>query len=239
MQGVMAARLLCTAAATLALLVVPTAARAASPPHLVTTQWLIRAPAGVPVAFVAHAVDPDGDAVTLTWAFDDGTTATGERISKAWAAPGAHRVTVTATDATGLFTAQTFTIEVTAAGGGIPDAPAPSGVLQRRPGPPAVASARVTIAARVLELSRRGSIAVPLVCAPVADCTGRISVALSGIRLASAPYAVRAGGRATLRVRLGPAAIRRLRGRGPARVVVSVAAAEQVPKRSLHTLHRS
>jgi PKD domain-containing protein len=233
----MAAHLLrAAAAAALLALGVPATASAASPPQFVTTQWLLRVPAGIPVGFVATAIDPDGDTVELTWAFDDGTVATGERVTKAWTAPGAHTVTVTATDATGLSAAKTFAVEVTAAGPAAP-VPAPAGVLLRRPGPAPALAARLTIAGGALRLGPGGSIAVPVACGPAADCTGRISVAHGGRRLATTPYAVRAGRTATVRLRLPSAVAARLRRRAAATVVVTVAPRGQAPVRSPRALN--
>jgi hypothetical protein len=58
---------------------------------------------GQPVAFSGIATDPDdGDTLSLAWRFDDGTTATGAAVSHAFATPGVHTGTVTATDPTGL-----------------------------------------------------------------------------------------------------------------------------------------
>ena len=97
-------------ALVLALLALPSAAHAAgSPPLLCATQWSPSAMAGFPTGLEATATDPDGDAVTLSWTYDDGATATGERPGKTWDVPGTHTATVTATDATGL--AATHTIE--------------------------------------------------------------------------------------------------------------------------------
>jgi hypothetical protein len=92
-----------TGALAFALLAMPASAQAAgSLPMLAASQWSLSVMAGFPAGFEAHATDPDGDAVTISWTFDDGTTATGEAPAKVWDAPGTHTATVTATDATGL-----------------------------------------------------------------------------------------------------------------------------------------
>jgi hypothetical protein len=222
------------AALALAALAAPAAAHAATPPQFVTTQWLLRVPVGVPAGFFAKAVDPDHDTVTVTWAFDDGAAASGERVAHAWAAPGRHPVTVTATDATGLSTARTFTIDVTA--DPQPSTPAPAGVLLRRPGPAATPAARLTLGPGALRLGPASTITVPVACAPAADCAGRISVAHRGRRLATTPYAVRAGGAATVRLRVPAAVAARLRRRSNATVVVTVAADGQAPVRAARAL---
>lgn len=233
----MSARLLRAAGAALALaaLGAPATADAAAPPRFVTTQWLLRVPAGVPAGFFAKAVDPDHDAVTVTWAFDDGIVATGERVAHAWSAPGPHTVTVTATDATGLTATRTFAMEITA--DTPPSAPAPGGVLMPRPGPPAAAAmAGLTLRPGALRLGPAGAIAVPVSCGPAAACTGRISVAHGGRRLATTPYTVPAGADAIVRLRLPAPTAARLRRRPGASVVVTVAADGRAPVRAARTL---
>jgi CSLREA domain-containing protein len=76
---------------------------------------------GDAVGFSASATDSDpGDASTLSWAFDDGATATGASASHAFATPGSHTATVTATDPAGLQSTATATVSVS-----LPPAPAP------------------------------------------------------------------------------------------------------------------
>jgi PKD repeat protein len=237
----MVARLLRLAAAAAALLALtaPAAARAASPPRFVATQWLLRVPVGTPAGFVAKAVDPDDDAVTIAWAFDDGTVATGERVAKAWATPGAHTAIVTATDATGLRASRTLAIDVTA--DPAPEtAPAPGGVVLARPGPPPTATTtptpRLTVAAGALRLGRNGAIAVSVTRAAGTDCAGRLSLDRAGRRLASASYTVRAGHPATVRLRLSDAVAARLRRRASSAVTVVVAPDGRPAVRTSRTL---
>jgi PKD domain len=65
-------------------------------------------------AFVATGSDPSsGDSVSFRWSFDDGTSATGAIVTHAFAKPGHHTATVTATDLDG-FTA-TAIVSVTVA----------------------------------------------------------------------------------------------------------------------------
>ncbi|MBS1817887.1 MAG: PKD domain-containing protein [Acidobacteria bacterium] len=56
--------------------------------------------AGLPIAFDAStSSDPDGDALTFTWAFSDGGTATGKQVTHVFATAQPHSATVTVTDA--------------------------------------------------------------------------------------------------------------------------------------------
>jgi hypothetical protein len=63
--------------------------------------------------FTATAGDPDpGDAVSLSWTFDDGAHASGASVVHAFGTPGAHTATVTATDPSGLQASATVTVDV-------------------------------------------------------------------------------------------------------------------------------
>jgi hypothetical protein len=205
--------------------------RGDAPPRFVTTQWLVRVAAGAPAGFLAQAIDPDGGSVTLAWAFDDGTTATGERVAKVWTVPGPHSATVTATDAGGRSASRTFTVDVVAAAEG----PQPGGVSLRRPGPSPAAAARVAVAPGALRLAADGSVSVALSCA-AADCAGRVSLAHGGRRLAAARYAIAAGRRAAVRLRLPADMAARLRRRPQRTVVVGLAPDGQAPARVVRAL---
>lgn len=65
-----------------------------------------------PVAFSATASDAEGDAVTLSWSFGDGATATGASPSHTFANPGNFTVVVTARDEGGLTATQSRTVTV-------------------------------------------------------------------------------------------------------------------------------
>jgi PKD repeat protein len=58
---------------------------------------------GETVTFDASgSTDPDQDAITFAWSFDDGGSATGPVAQHSFATPGPHTGTVTVTDSTGL-----------------------------------------------------------------------------------------------------------------------------------------
>jgi PKD repeat protein len=69
---------------------------------------------GSAVSFsAAGSRDPDpGDVLTLAWGFDDGSSATGSTVSHAFSTAGAHTVTLTVTDPTGLSASATATVIV-------------------------------------------------------------------------------------------------------------------------------
>jgi hypothetical protein len=72
----------------------------------------VSAAAGEAVSFSATACDPDGDALGYSWSFDDGSTATGAVVSKAFATGGAHVGTVTVSDPGGRTVSASATVQV-------------------------------------------------------------------------------------------------------------------------------
>jgi hypothetical protein len=58
--------------------------------------------------------DPDGDALTFAWAFDDGASAAGAVVQHTFAKPGPHSGTVTVTDSTGRSATATASVVVPA-----------------------------------------------------------------------------------------------------------------------------
>jgi len=212
----------------------PGAARAGAPPVFATAQWTLRVPVGSPTAFIVQAVDPDGDAVALAWAFDDGTAAAGPAVTKVWTTLGAHTARVTATDATGLWAVRDFKILVLPAAAAAPGAP-PAAVHIPRPGPAPVARASASTTA--LRLGAANSIGVRVDCAPGPACAGTVSIARGGRRLAAAPYDVPAGRSRTVRLRVPAQTARALRRRGRVvAIVVTLAPANGPAARATGTL---
>jgi hypothetical protein len=83
-------------------------------PPSVTAATVPQAAAGANVPFaVTKASDPDsGDTLAFAWSFDDGASASGPTVTHAFAAPGTHTATVTATDPTGLTATSTVSVAV-------------------------------------------------------------------------------------------------------------------------------
>ena len=68
---------------------------------------------GDPVTFTAVGVtDPNGDALTYTWTFSDGTELSGTLVSKRFPESGAQTATITVTNEDGVSTSQTLNIRV-------------------------------------------------------------------------------------------------------------------------------
>jgi PKD domain-containing protein len=130
------------------------------------------------LAFGATASDPDGDRLSVAWAFDDGAVATGERVAHAFARTGAHGVTLRVKDEAGLSATRTFAVAVA----GDRTAPVLSAVrlsklratIQRARG--LRLRFRVSEAARVRIVARGRAIVV-------AASPGRHSVALRRLKL--------------------------------------------------------
>jgi PKD domain-containing protein len=60
----------------------------------------------------SESSDPDGEALTHTWTFDDGTVAGGAVVQKTFATPGPHTGTLTVTDPAGLSDASAVTLTI-------------------------------------------------------------------------------------------------------------------------------
>jgi PKD repeat protein len=70
--------------------------------------------AGQEVSFTPSVSDAEGDAVTLTWRFGDGATATGPSPRHVYDSAGTYAVVLTATDEHGAATTRTHTVTVKA-----------------------------------------------------------------------------------------------------------------------------
>jgi len=82
----------------------PTAVASASP---------VSAPTNSPVSFSASgSADRDGDALTYTWKFGDGTTAAGAAATHPYVAPGTYTATLTASDGRGGKDVDSVTVTV-------------------------------------------------------------------------------------------------------------------------------
>jgi PKD repeat protein len=65
-----------------------------------------------PVTFHGAATDPDGEALTLTWDFGDGQSATGADVTHVYEAAGPHTVRLTARDPAGLSASAGIALDV-------------------------------------------------------------------------------------------------------------------------------
>jgi hypothetical protein len=165
-------------------------------PRAVATALPVTALVGAPVSFDASAsCDPDGDALTYAWAFDDGAAATGATASHSFTTPGSHFGIVTVTDPAGRSASATASVLVTKP----PPAPAPT-------------FAGVTIAKQTVRVSKRGVAAVKVKCpasTAAGPCAGRLT--LVGRK---ASFRVATGKTKKVAVKLSKATLKALRKKG-------------------------
>lgn len=90
---------------------------------------------GAPAAFSAGGRDLSSRALTWTWDFGDGSTASGAQVSHRYSAAGSYPVRVSVTDGAGRITTASYTVTVAAA----PPAPPPP------PPPPPTPGERVPV----------------------------------------------------------------------------------------------
>ncbi len=129
----------------------PHAAAIATPAQSVTSQEVTFDASG--------SCDPDGEALTYSWTFDDGGGGPGASLARTFSASGVHFGTVTVTDSTGRSSTATASVFVAE--------PSP-------PGP--IPFAGVTIAKQTVRASKKGVVAVKVGCpaATAASCTGTL-----------------------------------------------------------------
>jgi hypothetical protein len=121
-----------------------------------------RARTGQDVTFDASAsCDENGDPLTFSWAFDDGSFSGGATVAHAFTSAGPHLATVTVSDGTGRSSTASVTLVVTVT-------PAPF--------------RGVTIAKQTVRVSRKGVAKVKVACPKAArgSCAGTLKLGLLG-----------------------------------------------------------
>jgi hypothetical protein len=225
-------------ALALVLLALPASAHAAGAPPVINgmTQQSLSVLAGWEAGFEAHASDPDGEPVTLTWVFDDGATATGEKVGHAWAdygVAGFHTATVTATDPTNLTDTHVFTIAVQ---------PNPNHIMPLTAGPPPGwvppnldARPEAALPDAGLKLSKARSVPIHISCKSL-RCKGTVALARGGKPFGKATFSVRPDRTGTAYVRVSRVTAKLLRKRASVPVVVTVAVDGAEPASITRTL---
>jgi hypothetical protein len=160
---------------------------------------------GAPISFSAGPTDVDpGEVPIVTWAFDDGTKAAGASVSHAFAKPGTHLATATATDPAGVTATATVAVSI-AAVPPVPKAMAPTFGFSKL-------------------VARKGVVRLLLRCPLLATkCTGKVEIQLAAKPKAKAKpakvailgktgYSIVHGAHKTIRVKLSKSARKRLQG---------------------------
>jgi hypothetical protein len=168
-------------------------------PRAVATATPTASVPGQQVAFEATAsCDPDGDALSYEWVFDDGATASGPSVQHPFGSAGRHFGTVTVTDATGRASIATAVVTTTAL-------PRPF--------------AGVTVGKQTVRVSRKGVAKVKVKCPKAArgSCAGtlRLTARLrKRATIGSKRFSIKAGATRAVSVKLSKRARARLRRNG-------------------------
>lgn len=149
------------------------------------------------VAFDATgSCDADGDPLTYSWSFDDGTPAVaGATVQHAFATAGVHSGTVTVTDSTGRAATATATVSV-----------------QAVPPPPPFGG--VTIKTRKVRESKKGVVVVIVGCPArtAGSCAGTLTLTGPGVKkLGQAAFAITPGATRKVSVKLSKSVLSALR----------------------------
>jgi PKD repeat protein len=134
------------------------------------------APAATPLGAAtsfdgAASVDPDGDPISLSWAFGDGGTAAGAQASHVFGAAGSFQPTLTVTDATGL----TATTAHGATVVGPPESAPPAQTSQQPPATQPFAGVRL-LSTRLSVRGRFISLKLSCPAGTIGRCSGRTTL---------------------------------------------------------------
>jgi hypothetical protein len=150
------------------------------------------------VAFSAFACDPDGDALTYSWSFDDGSSTSGMMLTvlRIFRTQGYHFGAIKVTDSTGRSTTGAASVFVELPFRGL------------------------TIAKQKVRASKRGKVTLKVSCprTTIGTCSGTLQ--LGG---GSAAFVVGAGSAKNVVVKLSKAKLKSLRGRRQLKLTATAA----------------
>jgi hypothetical protein len=161
-----------------------------------------------------------------SWNFGDGTVAGGTNVTHAYGGPGTYQVTVSGTDALGNVTSATGTVVIAAASmpvippvEGTTPPPTPKHPKTKKQPKPKQGMAAATSLASV----RNGKALLILRCGGGGPCSGfaKLVYGRSSV-IGKSKFGIPAGGTRTLRIALGPAALRLLSAADDQELTVSL-----------------
>jgi hypothetical protein len=164
---------------------------------------------GQSLGFSASPSDAWSGVASTSWSFGDGASASGASVSHAFSQPGTYRVTVTTTDALGSSSSATGTVVVSAGAGESPLLrTATTTPANKKKGTP---TKQGVAAGSALAVVRHGKASLTLRCGAAGPCAGiaKLVYRRSSV-IGKSAFSIGAGGSRTLRIAIGPAALRLL-----------------------------
>ena len=175
--------------------------------------------------FTAAGADADGEPLTYSWAFGDGSTPGGSVAQKTFATAGQHSGTVQATDPAGLAAKATAAVTVV----GPAPSPTPTPTATPTPVPKDLTPPAVTVKGGALKVSKKRKARVTITCpaTETAPCRIKLGASAKGFRsLGKGSGSVPAGRSAKVTLTLTKKAYRHLKRKKRLKAKLAVTATD-------------